>query len=363
VSAVATISGMLVAACFLAACATKLRHPALFADGLMNAGMPHRAIKPLTIMVPAAELAAAILLLVPASARDGAFLAAAILAVFTLYIGRVLAQHRELPCNCFIMRARAAPVSGWAVVRNTLLLSCALLAGLTHSYRGLAGARIHPVDALIVILTALCVFLMVVCVALLRRYGDTRTQLAHLQSLVEAAGLDDPKQDASVFSVDYPMIGTRLPQVVADATELTPGAPHLLLFISTECAACRDVLTALGDGAAARFADRGGRLIMSGHLNEAEAKVAHPGLGIVSDKDGSLTAALQLPGVPCVLAVTADKTIDQFVAGAPAILSMLESPAVAAGSSAITGDRIDTAHGISAGSHYDATAAFERLVS
>jgi hypothetical protein len=356
---IATVSGLLVAVCFFAASATKLRHRALFAEGLTNAGLPRATIKPLSVTVPAVELSAAILLLVPASGRAGAFLAAAILAVFTLYVGRLLAQHKAVPCNCFVVRAAAAPVSGWTVARNAFLLACALLAGLTYSYRGLAGVHTHPVDVIIVILAAVCVFLTVVCGTLLRRYGDIRTQLAHLQSIVEAAGLADPQQDSSLLSFEYPLLGSRLPDRVAEAAVLTAGASHLMLFMSTECSACQDILTALGDGAAARLADHDVRLIMSGPGDELTTKLAGRGIGIVPDADGSLTAALHLPGVPSALVVAADGTIGQFAAGAPAILSMLDHPGLAGAMPAIAQDGPGPVPGAGSGTNNDPVAAFE----
>lgn len=314
------------AVCLFAASATKLRHRTLFGESLAGAGLPRRAIKFLSLAVPIAELLSAVLMVIPATARLGALFAIVLLASFTAYIGRLLAQHNVVPCNCFVVRADAAPVGWWAVARNVFLLSCALVAALTRNYRGIGGVRTHPVDLALGVLGATCVVLIAICFSLLRRYGNARTQLAHLQSIVEAASAADSEQSSASFHVEYPLTGANLPSIVSQAAKLIPGTPHLLLFLSTDCAACQDVLRALADITAARFADLGGRLILSGPMDELESRVAVSGPRFIHDANGALAAAAQLPGVPCALVVGVNRTIDQFVAGAPEIISLFDDP-------------------------------------
>lgn len=76
--------------------------------------------------VPAAELAVALLLLVPASARAGAAAALVLLALFTAAIIAALRRGDEVDCGCFGAASRA-PVGPETLVRNTALAALGVL--------------------------------------------------------------------------------------------------------------------------------------------------------------------------------------------------------------------------------------------
>lgn len=99
---------------------------------------------------PAAELAAALLLLPPATRGWGALLAAAVILAATLGVAVNLRRGRAvIDCGCGGLSGRQ-PISWWLVARNGLLLL--LLAAL--------GAAAQPLDAPGVLVGALALALI-----------------------------------------------------------------------------------------------------------------------------------------------------------------------------------------------------------
>jgi hypothetical protein len=74
-------------------------------------------------VLPVSELGVAALVLLT---NWGAWLAVALLLVFTLYIVKALATGQRDPCPCF--GVGSAPMSAWALLRNGWLLALAVLA-------------------------------------------------------------------------------------------------------------------------------------------------------------------------------------------------------------------------------------------
>lgn len=107
--------------------------------------LPERAVPTFARLFPAAELLAALLLLVPATRMAGAALGIAVIAgatagvVVNLLRGRVL-----LDCGCGGLSGRQ-PISWWLVARNGGLVVLALVAGVGGAVTldpvsGIAGA-------------------------------------------------------------------------------------------------------------------------------------------------------------------------------------------------------------------------------
>ena len=88
--------------------------------------VPGRAIGFLSIALPLAELAAAVALLFPASARLGAALAVLLLGAFMFGIARALARGETPDCHCF-GQIHSAPAGRSTLIRNGVLAALALL--------------------------------------------------------------------------------------------------------------------------------------------------------------------------------------------------------------------------------------------
>lgn len=111
-------------AVFAVAAVAKLADRASFVATLERFRVPGRA--PVAWAVPLLELAAAGLLLVPASARVGAAAALALLALFTATVAAALRRGDQPDCGCFGAASRA-PIGPETLVRNAALAAAAAL--------------------------------------------------------------------------------------------------------------------------------------------------------------------------------------------------------------------------------------------
>jgi uncharacterized membrane protein YphA (DoxX/SURF4 family) len=83
----------------------------------------------LAILLPWVELLAGLSLVLGAHARSGAWLSAAMMAVFTLAVGTAVARGLDIECGCF-GTADASHVGGMKLAENLLLTGAALVASL-----------------------------------------------------------------------------------------------------------------------------------------------------------------------------------------------------------------------------------------
>jgi hypothetical protein len=137
---------------FLVAAAHKLRDRAAFRATFAEYRILPEAIGTL---VPLAELAVAVLLLVPAASALGEIGAAALLLLYGAAVGVNLARgRRHIDCGCAGPYARR-PIGGGIVVRNALLAAAALAALLPVSPRPLAWIDALTVGGAVLALAAL----------------------------------------------------------------------------------------------------------------------------------------------------------------------------------------------------------------
>ena len=128
------------------AAAHKLRDVAAFQATFADYRLVPDALgRPLALLVPFVETAAALLLLAPATSALGKVGAAALLVVYAAAVGVNLARgRRHIDCGCAGPYARR-PIGGGLVVRNLVLAAVALAT--------LAPVRLRPlvwIDALTV---------------------------------------------------------------------------------------------------------------------------------------------------------------------------------------------------------------------
>jgi uncharacterized membrane protein YphA (DoxX/SURF4 family) len=115
---------LILALVFAAAGVAKLRSPDPFKAGLRKL-VPPRLVEPLTILVPAAELALATWLATGRATRPAAWCAAALLTCFTLVLLKMWRIGLQ-GCGCFGEQAEG-PGIATGVTRNLLLLAASLL--------------------------------------------------------------------------------------------------------------------------------------------------------------------------------------------------------------------------------------------
>ena len=120
---IALVAAVVLIITFGVAAFTKLRNPSGIATGFADLGLPRPEL--LSKLVPLAELATAALLVVVTPI--GATVAFAILLGFTVFLVQLIRDGVSAPCNCFGATSDS-PVGPIHLVRNGLLLGCAVLA-------------------------------------------------------------------------------------------------------------------------------------------------------------------------------------------------------------------------------------------
>jgi hypothetical protein len=124
---VALVARLDLAAAFALSAATKIAHRAEFARGLEDFGVPDSGA--VARVLPLVEAALAALLIAVRGQAWPAFLAIAVLAVFTAAVVANLAGGDPAPCPCFgPPTAGARPVSAATIARNGALVALAVLA-------------------------------------------------------------------------------------------------------------------------------------------------------------------------------------------------------------------------------------------
>lgn len=116
---------------------------------LAEFGVPPRLAPVAALALPAVELAAAALLVPSPTARAGAILSLALIAVFVAVVARSLARGEQPDCNCF-GAIHSEPISRWTLVRNLGLgaVAAALIAaGPGTSLGSLDGGTVVAVAA------------------------------------------------------------------------------------------------------------------------------------------------------------------------------------------------------------------------
>lgn len=146
----ALVARITLAAAFALSAALKLRDRAAFARGLEQFGVPGSGV--VASALPPVEAGLALLLVTVRTQPWPAFLAIAVLALFTAAVVANLVGPRPAPCPCFgPPGADARPVSTATVARNGYLVALAVLG--TGSTAGASGPATAGASILLVAIT------------------------------------------------------------------------------------------------------------------------------------------------------------------------------------------------------------------
>jgi putative oxidoreductase len=113
---------------FLLACWHKIAEPSAFAIDIATYQiLPLALVNPMAIVLPWAELAAGVMLLVGFRARAAALLIAGMMTMFSVAIGVAVAKGLDMSCGCFASQGAAEdPISWRTIVRDVAWLILAL---------------------------------------------------------------------------------------------------------------------------------------------------------------------------------------------------------------------------------------------
>jgi thiol-disulfide isomerase/thioredoxin len=339
--ALGIVLGVLLAVVFATAASGKLTDLEGTRDALAGFGVPDALSGPMALVLPAGELAVAVLLLFGATRVAGAAGALGLLAVFSVAIIANLARGRTPECHCF-GRLHSAP-AGWSTVaRNAVLAACAtaVLAGAgsapepdAFAWVGKLGlAELLAVGAVLAAV-ALAAAGGAAFLSLLRSHGRLLVEVDALSSSMEAAGIDvEPKQalvelgrDPGTPAPDFDA-ETATGQRISLADLLEPGLPLLLTFTSPGCGPCAALLPELSRWQREHAGALSFATVSSGPAATASGDGEdHEMEPVVVDHDHSLYEAYQASGTPSAVLISADGQIASYLAaGAEAIEELLE---------------------------------------
>jgi thiol-disulfide isomerase/thioredoxin len=347
------VARIVLAGMFCFAGLAKLRDRAGSRAAAADFGVPEPLAGLVGSMLPVAELAVALALLVSPVARFGALGAIALLGCFSLAIGNALAHGRSPDCHCF-GQVHSEPASARTLARNLVLLAISAFVAIA----GWNGAGISATDwvtrvsaatlvaiAAGVVILALISFQAWFSLQLLSQNGRTLERLAALEeTLAGIAGPVGARRSAATADPEplgAGLLGQGLPVGVAApafelagvdgearslASLLAGGRRLLLLFSDAACGPCDALLPDV-----ARWEQEyRGRLsvavIASGDQRRNREKAnRHELTGLLLAEDRDVADAYQAYGTPSAVVVDPDgRVASPVVAGSEAITKLVE---------------------------------------
>ena len=310
---------------------------------VVDFGAPERWAAPVALLLPLAELVAAVALVPATTARWGALVALLLLSLFVAAIGVNLARGRKPDCHCF-GQLHSAP-AGWpTLLRNVVLAAGAafvLVAGWddggarpTGWTDGLGGG-----EALTIIVGLALVALVLIegwaIFNLLRQHGRL---LLRIEALEAGDGADSGRRWAAGAGGGHAglPVGTaapafQLPTVNGDSRSLgdllAASKPLLLVFTDPGCGPCSALMPDVAHWQRDHAEQLTVALISSGTVDANRAKATELGLSnmLVEPTANEVASSYHYLGTPSAVVVDARGRIaTPLVAGPVAIRSLFQ---------------------------------------
>lgn len=279
------LARVVLAGVFAVAAAGKLMDLAGSREAVAGFGVPRVLARPVGTLLPFAELAASVLLVLTAGARAGAVLAAALLLAFAAGIAVNLARGRAVDCHCF-GAIHSAPAGPATLARNVVLAALALLVAVRAAQPSLSGwvADRSQATTVALALGAVCLGLAAFCVALLRQNGRILLRLDLLEEQVRSGA---PSPVVGYAPAPGPAVGSVAPaftlaglhgETATLASLLAAEVPVVLLFTDPDCAPCRALLPQVGRWQAEHAGELTIALVAGGTAEATRAEAREHGL-------------------------------------------------------------------------------------
>lgn len=291
---------------------------------LQEFGVPARAARLGGAVLPIAELAVAIALLLRPTARWGAVGALLLLLAFSGGVARAMSRGEAPDCHCF-GQIHSEPAGSSTLIRNAVLAVAAaviVVAGPGPSVDGALGA-LHGGQ---IALVATSVLAAVLAVAVAQLWADRR----RLESELDAARAADapPGLPRGTPAPDFQLAAVR--GTSGSLTELTERAlPTILVFVSTSCGPCLTLLPSLGHWQDALSSSVTLATIFEGARDEIERLSAENDLNqVVAQKERETFELYGLRATPSAVLIADDGAIAAAPAeGVPAIEALIRTAA------------------------------------
>lgn len=310
----------MLAAVFLTAAVGKLLDLAGSRRALGEFGIPPVFAPVGAVLLPAAEIATAVALVLAPSARWGALGALLLLLVFVAAVAHVMAHGKAPDCHCF-GQLHSEPAGSATLIRNLVLVLPAVLViargpgpAIDEALEGLTGAQVA--------LIATAVLAGVLALAVDQLWSERRRlvrALATARGANELPGL--PRgTPAPSFALD-PVRGTArsLDEVLFEER------PAVLVFVSTNCAPCLQMLPALSRWQNTLSLRLTVVVVFTGERPEIERLSGEHELSLVLAADSNQMFELyRLRLTPSAVLVRPDGILDESPAeGLPAIENLI----------------------------------------
>jgi hypothetical protein len=287
------------------------------AASLAEFGVPDRLIGAGSIGVPAAELLAALALLLAPTAQAGAIAALVLLAAFSWAILPTIRRGEKTECHCF-GALHSEPVGGGLLVRNAVLAVIAVGVASQVTQPAIDGwmARRSADDlAILALSTAVAVATAVAGVLWRQNRALRKPVLAPLPSQPRRAGSPAP-----TFRLEN-VAGAQ----VTLRSLLRGSSPIALIFVSPGCGSCADLLSDLPRWQAPLSRDLPIHVVSAAGRDQARTMAADYQLDrVLIDPHSVVASRYGISGTPAALIIGADGNVASAPArGLPAIEALI----------------------------------------
>ena len=327
---------------FTAAGAGKLLDRPGSRRALADFGVPGRLVAPAAIVLPAAELAIAVMLAISRFAHWGATAAFFLLLLFLGGVTNSLRQGRQHDCHCF-GQLHSAPVSWWTAARNAAIAAAAaVVAVAAWGDRG-SSENGGGAEADLLILAAVpAVLLLATLAQVVQRPPERLRVLASTHPRLQSVGRVARRYTSGLDVRNTARVPRGLPsgavapafslaridhERVTLASLLAPGKPLVLYFSDPGCVPCVALLPAV-----ARWQRTFARrltiaVVTTGSTEANRAKNdAHALENVLIQKDREVAEAYRIRSTPSAVLVTLDGRIAGALAiGEEAVTALVES--------------------------------------
>jgi len=329
------LARLVLSAVFLVAGLAKLADLTGSRQAMRGFGVPGKLADAFGLLLPLAELAIVVALIVPLTAWWGAVAALSLLLIFVAGIGYNLAQGRTPDCHCF-GQLHSAP-AGWStLIRNLVLAGVAgLMVGFGRNVPGPALteslASLTMTQGFGLLAGALMLVLLIgEGWLLLQMMTQQGRLLLRIEALEKRLGLPaQPAAPAAGLVVGTPAPSFELPNLDGKTTTMaflrSSGKPLVLLFTDPGCGPCTALLPDVGKWQRDHAAKMQVALVSRGTVEANRAKVTEPGVtNVLLQKNREIADAYKAYGTPSAVVVRQDGTIGSPVAqGADAIRGLI----------------------------------------
>ena len=240
---IVVLARVFLAVVFVVSAVAKLRDREGSRKAVGDFGVPATLVSPVASLLPAAELASAALLVsADPAATAGSVLALLLLTAFTTAVVVNVRRGNPVECHCF--GQVTSSVIGWpTVARNAGLLVLAGASLVGAGNQGSVPAELADYSGIqlaagtgVLLLVAAVVVLGFAVYTLTARYGAV---LLRIEALEFATGTAEPAVAPAFALPDLEGRDVVLAEVLSE------GRPVLLVFVSTRCTLCGDLLPEL----------------------------------------------------------------------------------------------------------------------